>query len=53
MPGVEIIPIQIREDVVVRIHGIPHDLTEEEAAKIARVVHALVKLPDASLRCRV
>ncbi len=30
----EIIPIEIREGVLVRIHGIPWDLTEREAAKI-------------------
>lgn len=36
-----IIPIQIRPDVTVSVFGIPHDLTETEAAKIARVIEAL------------
>ncbi len=36
-----IIPIQIRPDLVVRVQGIPHDLTEAEAAKIERVIKAL------------
>jgi hypothetical protein len=40
-PPIDILPIQIREDVTVQIAGIPHDLTREEAAKIARVVLAL------------
>jgi hypothetical protein len=37
----EIIPIQIRDNVIVRIHGIPHDLTRGEATKIANVILAL------------
>jgi hypothetical protein len=40
-PPIDILPVQIREDVTVQIAGIPHDLTREEAAKIARVVLAL------------
>lgn len=36
-----IIPIQIREDLTVRIGRIPHDLTVAEAEKIGRVVLAL------------
>lgn len=37
----EIITIPIRNlEVLVRIHGIPHDLTAEEASKIAAVVLA-------------
>lgn len=36
----EIITIPIRPDVAVRIHGIPHDLTAEEANRIAAVVLA-------------
>jgi hypothetical protein len=36
-----VFPIQIREDLVVRIYPIPHDLTEAEAEKIARIVRAL------------
>lgn len=39
-----IVPIQIREDLVVRIGRIPHDLTRAEADKIARVVSALALL---------
>jgi hypothetical protein len=41
MPHEEIIPIQIRPDLVVRVQGIPHDLTKAEAEKISRVVLAL------------
>lgn len=41
-PPIDILPIQIREDVTVQIAGIPHDLTREEAEKIARVVLAMV-----------
>ena len=37
----DVIPIQIRENLYVRIHGIPHDLTEDEARKIADVIKAL------------
>jgi hypothetical protein len=44
-PPIDILPIQIREDVTVQIAGIPHDLTREEAQKIARVVLALAE-PD-------
>jgi hypothetical protein len=36
-----IIPIRIREDRTVYIHGIPHDLTQAEAAKLAAVIQAL------------
>lgn len=36
-----IVPIQIREDLTVRIGRIPHDLTVAEAEKIAGVVLAL------------
>ena len=34
-------PIPIRQDVTVRIHGLPADLTAGEANKIAAVVKAL------------
>ena len=37
-----IIPIQIRKDLTVKIQGIPWDLTSEEANKIKNVVVALV-----------
>lgn len=35
-----VMPIQIRPDVIVRIHGIPWDLTAEEAQRIANVILA-------------
>lgn len=38
------VPIPIREDVLVRIHGIPADLTPAEAEKIANVVKAYATL---------
>jgi hypothetical protein len=44
-PPVDIIPIQIRAALTVQIAGIPHDLTREEAEKIARVVLAMA-MPD-------
>jgi hypothetical protein len=34
-------PIPIRADLVVRIHGLPFDLTRAEAEKIANVVRAM------------
>ena len=40
-PFADIMSIQIRDDLVVRIQGIPHDLTEQEAAKISRVIMAM------------
>lgn len=36
-----VFPIQIRENVVVRIHGLPFDLTQAEAERIANVVKAM------------
>lgn len=36
-----VFPIPLRADLVVRIHGLPFDLTAEEAEKIANVVKAL------------
>src|ERR1039458_1253453 len=36
-----IIPIQIRADLTIRIQGLPFDLTEAEARKIANVIQAL------------
>lgn len=35
------IPIPLREDLVVQVIGVPFDLTEVEAEKIARVIKAL------------
>lgn len=39
-------PIPIREDATVRIFGLPADLTEAEANKIAAVVQALAHPED-------
>jgi hypothetical protein len=36
-----ILPIPIRPDVTVFVQGIPYDLTESEAAKIANVIRAM------------
>lgn len=41
-----IVPIPIRADTTVRIHGIPHDLTKAEADRIARVIIALAEPED-------
>ena len=38
-----IFPVPLRDDVTVRIQGLPHDLTRQEAEKIARVLVALAK----------
>jgi hypothetical protein len=38
-----IFPIPIRDDVTIRIQGLPFDLTKAEAAKIAAVVLAYVR----------
>lgn len=38
-----VVPIQIREDVTVRLVRLPHDLTRAEAEKIGRVVLALAE----------
>jgi hypothetical protein len=40
-----ILPIPLRADLVVRIQGIPFDLTEPEAKKIANVVLAMAMAP--------
>lgn len=44
-------PIQIRENLVVRLHPMPHDLTRAEADKICRVVQAMV-LPAQGIDAR-
>jgi hypothetical protein len=36
-----VFPIQIRENLVVRLHGLPFDLTKAEAERIANVVRAM------------
>jgi hypothetical protein len=38
---VNVFPIPIRENVVVRVHGLPFDLTPAEAKKIAAVIQAM------------
>ncbi len=53
MKPVTITPIPIRADLTIKIQGIPHDLTDVEAEKIAAVVRALVYEPiDAIARVR-
>lgn len=39
--GTNIMPIPIRADLTILIHGLPHDLTEAEAKKISGVINAL------------
>jgi len=41
-----ILPIPIRSDATVYIQGLPFDLTESEANKIANVVRAMAMLPS-------
>lgn len=36
-----ILPIPLRQDLIIRIHGLPFDLTESEARKIANVIMAM------------
>jgi hypothetical protein len=36
-----VLPIPIRADVLVQVSGLPYDLTEREAAKIANVIRAM------------
>jgi hypothetical protein len=38
--GHRILPIQIREDLIVYIQDLPHDLTQSEAQKISNVIEA-------------
>jgi len=45
-PLVEIIPVEIAPDKFVRIHGINHDISKEQAEKICRVVMAMVIPPS-------
>lgn len=40
-PSANVFPIQIRENLVIRIHGLPFDLTKSEADRIANVVKAM------------
>lgn len=39
----QIIPIPIRDNLVVRVAGIPWDLTPKEAERISRIILALAK----------
>ena len=36
-----VFPIQIRENLVIRVHGLPFDLTKAEAERIANVIKAM------------
>jgi hypothetical protein len=45
-PSANVFPIPIRADVVVRINGLPFDLTPAEAEKIASVVKAMAMATD-------
>lgn len=36
-----IFPIQVREDLVIHFHPVPHDLSKAEAERICRIIMAL------------
>jgi hypothetical protein len=40
------VPVPIREGLIVRISGLPFDLTQQEASKIANVVKAMASLQE-------
>ncbi len=40
-PSANIVPIQIRQDLVIHVQGIPFDLTRSEAQRVANVILAL------------
>ncbi len=42
MSSVDILPIPLRADLIVRVQGLPFDLTENEANKISTVIRAFV-----------
>lgn len=44
-PDVVTLPIPVRADLIVRVHGLPFDLTVAEANKIAAVIKAMA-VPD-------
>ena len=46
VPTANVFPIPIRADLVVRIHGLPFDLTVAEAEKIASVVKAMATVAN-------
>ena len=52
MAGPDILSILIREGMVVRIYGIPWDLTQVEAQKISRVIlaHSPPFLPEGAAK---
>jgi hypothetical protein len=41
LPSPSIFPIPIRSDVTIYVQGIPYDLTDGEAAKIANIIRAM------------
>jgi hypothetical protein len=41
-PATNVLSIPIRPDIVIAIQGLPYDLSEGEAAKIANVIRAMV-----------
>ncbi len=45
-PSEMVFPVLIRPNTVVKIIGLPADLTKQEAARIANVIHALAKVDD-------
>jgi hypothetical protein len=45
-PSEIVFPIPIRPDVVVKVVGLPSDLTKQEAARIGNVINALAILGD-------
>jgi hypothetical protein len=42
----DVIPIPLKQGRVVYLHGIPADLSPQEASKISRVVEALASEPE-------
>jgi hypothetical protein len=45
-PSEIVFPIPIRANVIVKILGLPSDLSKQEAARIANVIHALATVDD-------
>lgn len=45
LPSSDITPIILREDIVVYIGNLPHDLTTAEADKINKVINAYIENP--------
>lgn len=45
VPAVQVLPVAIRPDLVVQIAGLPHDLSQSEAQRLANIImaHALPK----------